>query len=101
MAKDNQSNAKRNGTNEPQPHSNDQSGSAGRPTADPKNPGKDSGQGRYGQTGLAPTQPAETDGRKKYQDSDKNGDPRTRNESNRGSSHTDADGTSKDIPKTG
>jgi hypothetical protein len=80
------------------PNANQQSGSTGRPTPDPARPGKDSGQGKYGQSGG---KPAETDGQAQYRHSERNGDKRSKNDSNEGSGRADADETAKDIPKTG
>ena len=89
-----------NKTPNPEPTPTDQSGSTGRPVFDPTNPGKDSGQGRYGQSGLGGNKPANLPGEEKYRKTEKDGDPRTKNESNRGSGRDDADETA-DIPKTG
>jgi hypothetical protein len=80
---------------------NDHSGSTGRPTFDPTNPGKDAGQGRYGQTGIAGGKPAETDGQAKYRKSQAQGDARSKQQSNEGSGRPEADESAKDIPKTG
>lgn len=94
--------SRRNGATPPnQPGSNEQSGSTGRPTADPANPGKDTGQGRYGQSGLPGDKGPETDGQNRYRKSQSNGDPRSKQDSNEGSGTADADETGKDLPKTG
>jgi hypothetical protein len=84
-----------------EPTSKDQSGSAGRSTSGATQPGKDSGQGHYGQSGFGGKHQPETDGETKYHESEHDGDPGTKGQSNRGSGHADADETTKDIPKTG
>ena len=90
-----------NKTPNPSPNPNDQSGSTGRPTFDPTNPGKYAGQDKYGQSGHGGGKPAETDGQAKYRRSEQQGDPRSKQDSNKGTGHADADETTKDIPKTG
>ena len=75
-----------------QPSSSDQSGSAGRPTEGAQHSqGKDSGQNRYGQTGFVGGEPRETMGQWKYRDSDKQGTPDSKSQSNRGSGRADAE----------
>ena len=79
---------------DPQPSSDEQSGSTGRRT-DPKDLGKDkdTGQGRYGQTGHGGEVNRETAGQKRYQNS---GDqPGSKSDSNEGS------GTSEDESERG
>lgn len=85
----------------PVPNPVDPSGSTGRPVFDPANPGKPTGQDKYGQSGLGGSKPAETDGQAKYRKSEHQGDPRSKQDSNKGSGRADADETTKDIPKTG
>jgi hypothetical protein len=85
----------------PLPNPADPSGSTGRPTFDPTNPGKYAGQDRYGQSGFAGGKPKETDGQVKYRQSQNQGDASSKQESNKGSGRADADETTKDVPKTG
>lgn len=75
-----------------QPSSSDQSGSAGRSTESAKHSqGKDSGQNRYGQSGFVGGEPRETMGQWKYRDSEKQGTPDSKSQSNRGSGRADAE----------
>jgi hypothetical protein len=77
----------------------EQSGSAGRPTTGAENAqGKDTGQGRYGQSGFAGGQPHETMGQWKYRDSEKQGTPDSKSQSNRGSGRADRE--SQDYQRT-
>jgi hypothetical protein len=62
---------------------------------------KDTGQDRYGQNGIAGGKHKETDGQAGYRKSEKNGDPKSKQDSNPGSTHKDAEESTKDIPKTG
>ncbi|HET9474992.1 MAG TPA: hypothetical protein VFO82_13925 [Steroidobacteraceae bacterium] len=74
------------------PSSDEQSGSAGRPTVDGKGEqGKDTGQDRYGQSGLGGKQGVETIGQASYRRSGPDGGQIDNPRSNHGSGRADRD----------